>query len=220
MGPIADQALRIVISEDVAEPELATLLALQRAEEPDVKIGLFEATFRRQAEGLVSGLYDAGLARSCGRGEGLLARPVWRHTLAAAVPARSPLLAYKQVPLEEVLKYPMVLWHPETYEGTYQQVKRVLDTAHREPIVCAQVESFDLMMALVAAGYGVGLGIASRISACRDLGVVMRPLACCSPSLTTYLLRPAAKPSDSLRRFIERTAPQHVTSSCTSSADQ
>jgi DNA-binding transcriptional LysR family regulator len=207
MGPIAQQAtLRIAISEDVAEPELATLLALQRAEEPDVKIGLFEATFRYQAEGLVSGLYDAGFARSCGGSNGLLARPVWRHTLAAAVPARSPLLAYKQVPLEEILKYPMVIWHPEAYEGTYQQVKRVLDTASGEPIVGAQVESFDLMMALVAAGYGVGVGVATRISACRHLGVVMRPLACGTPSLTTYLLRSPAKPSDSLDRFIERAA--------------
>jgi DNA-binding transcriptional LysR family regulator len=213
MGPIADQAtLRIALSEDVAEPELAMLLALQRAEEPDVKIRLFEVTFRRQAQGVVSGLYDAGFARSCGDNEGLLARPVWRHTLAAAVPERSPLLVYSQVPLEEILKYPMVIWHPETYEGTHQQVKRVLDAAHGEPIVGAQVASFDLMMALVAAGYGVGVGIAARISAYRHLGVVMRPLAGCAPSLTTYLLRSPAKPSDSLRRFMERAAaPQHLT---------
>jgi DNA-binding transcriptional LysR family regulator len=100
----------------------------------------------------------------------------------------------------------MVLWHPETYEGTYQQVKRVLDTAHGEPIVGAQVESFDMMMALVAAGYGVGVEVATRISACRDLGVVMRPLACSSPSLTTYLLRSRAQPTASLQRFMERAA--------------
>jgi DNA-binding transcriptional LysR family regulator len=205
MGAIADQAiLRIALSEDVAEPELATLLALQRAEEPDVKIRLFEVTFRRQAEGLVSGLYDAGFARSSGDNEGLLVRPVWRHTLAAAVPERSPLLAYRQVPLEEILKYPMVLWHPETHEGTYQQVKQVLDAAHEEPIVGAQVESFDLMMALVAAGYGVGMGVAGRISAYRHLGVVMRPLAGCAASLTTYFLRSHAPPSDSLHRFMDR----------------
>jgi DNA-binding transcriptional LysR family regulator len=207
MSPIPRQSkLRIVISEAVADPELTTLLALQRAEEPDLKIGLFEATFRRQAEGLVSGLYDAGFARSCGGSDGLLARPVWRHTLAAALPARSPLLAYKQIPLEEILKYPMVLWHPEAHAGTYQQVKRLLDSANGEPIVGAHVESFDLMMALVAAGYGVGLGPASRISVCRHLGVVMRPLAGSLPRLTTYLLRSTALPSASLSRFIERAA--------------
>jgi DNA-binding transcriptional LysR family regulator len=206
MGHIVDQAaLRIALSEDVAEPELAVLLALQRATEPDVKFRFFEASFRSQTEGLATGFYDAGFARSCGGNE-LIALPVWHHTLAAAMPARSPLLAYKQIPLEEVLKYPMVLWHPETYEGTYQQVKRLLDTAHGKPIVGAQVESFDLMMALVAAGYGVAVGIASRISAYRDLGVVMRPLACSSPILTTYLLRSPAKPSDSLCRFIGRAA--------------
>lgn len=211
MGHIVDQAaLRIALSEDVAEPELAMLLALQRATEPEVKFRFFEASFRSQAEGLATGFYDAGFARACGGNE-LVALPVWRQTLAAAMPAQSPLLAYKQIPLEEVLKYPMVLWHPETYEGTYQQVKRLLDTAHGKPIVGAQVESFDLMMALVAAGYGVAVGIASRISAYRDLGVVMRPLACSSPILTTYLLRSPANPSDSLCRFIERAASQHLT---------
>ena len=207
MGPIAQQATpRIAVSEDVAAPEFAVLLALQRAKDPDVQIGLFEATFRHQAEGLVSGIYDAGFARSCGGSKGLFARPVWRHTLACTVPARSPLLAYKQVPLKEILKYPMVLWHPEAYEGTYRQVKRVLDTANGEPIVGAHVESFDLMMTLVAAGYGAGLGLASRISACRHLGVVMRPLAEGPPSLTTYLLRSTAEQSDPLRRFMERAA--------------
>ena len=198
--------LRIAISEDAAQPQFGALLALQRAEEPDVRIRLFETTFRQQAEGLISGLYDAGLARSCGVSKGLLARPVWSHTLAAAVPARSSLLAYKQVPLEAILKYPMVIWHPEAYEGTYQQVKRVLDAANGEPIVGAHVKSFDLMMALVAAGYGVGMGVATRIASCRHLGVAMRPLAGCAPSLTSYLLRSSAKPSDSLHGFIERAA--------------
>ncbi len=63
MGLLADQAtLRIVISDDVAQPDFATLLARHRADEPDVKLRLFEAPFRRQAEGLVSGLYDVGFA--------------------------------------------------------------------------------------------------------------------------------------------------------------
>jgi DNA-binding transcriptional LysR family regulator len=199
--------LRIALSDGLVPQRLAVLLALCREQEPEVDIRFFEIPLAQQIKGLRGDLYDAGLARSCGGSEGLLARPVWRHTLAAAVPARSPLLVYNQVPLEEILKYPIVIWHPETYEGTYRQVKRVLDTAHGEPIVGAQVESFDLMMALVAAGYGVGMGIAARIPAYRDLGVVMRPLAGCAPSLTTYLLRSHATPSDSLHRFIERADP-------------
>lgn len=206
MGTLADQVtLRIALSENVAEPELGVLLVLQRAEEPDVKFRFFQPSFRNLAEGLATGLYDAGFARSCGGNE-LIALPVWHHTLAAAVPARSPLLAYREIPLEVILKYPLVMWHPEAFEGTYQQVKRLLDTAHEEATVSARVESFDLMMALVAAGYGVGVAVAARIAACRDLGVVMRPLACGSPILTTYLLRSPVKPSDSLCRFMERAA--------------
>src|SRR5258707_8923629 len=221
MGSVADQLnLRIVISDDVAQPDFATLLARHRAEEPEVTLGLFEAPFRRQAEGLVNGVYDVGFAHSSGGREGLVARAVWHHTLAAAVPARSPLLTYKRVPLEKIVRYPMVIWHPQAYEGTYQQVQRVLEATNGEPVVVEQVESFDLMMALVAVDYGVALGIASRIPASRDLGVVMLPLAGGPPSLRPYVLRSPAKPSESLERFIERAALQQVILSRTSSADQ
>jgi DNA-binding transcriptional LysR family regulator len=197
-------SLRVVISDDVVQPDFALLLARHRADEPEVTLGLHEAPFRRQAEGLASGVYDVGFAHAPGRSAGLVARSIWQHPLAAAVPARSPLLTYERVPLEEILRYPMVIWHPQACEGTYQQVQRVLKTTDGEPAVAEQVESFDVMMALVAAGYGVALGIASRISAYRDLGVVMRPLAWDSPNLTTYVLRSSGKSSDSLNRFIER----------------
>src|SRR5882672_3663013 len=111
MGPIAQQAtLRIAVSDDVAQPDLATLLAQHRADEPEVTLRLFEVPFRRQVEGLVNGVYDVGFAHASGGSEGPIARPVWHHTLAAAVPARSPLLAYKRVPLKEILRYPMVTW--------------------------------------------------------------------------------------------------------------
>src|SRR5258707_15478895 len=102
MGSVADQLnLRIVISDDVAQPDFATLLARHRAEEPGVTLGLFEAPFRRQAEGLVNGVYDVGFAHSSGGREGLVARAGWHHTLADAVPARPPLLDSKRVTLSK-----------------------------------------------------------------------------------------------------------------------
>lgn len=67
-----------------------------------------------------------------------------------------------------------------------------------------RVTSVDLMMPLVAAGYGIGLAPAAQIVAHRPLGVVMRPLAGLSPQLITYLLRPQAEASDSLSRFARR----------------
>jgi hypothetical protein len=73
-----------------------------------------------------------------------------------------------------------------------------------EPLVAERVASCDLMMALVSAGFALGLTGAAHIAASREQGVVARPLVGRSPMLTTYLLRLDSEPSETLARFIER----------------
>lgn len=196
--------LRLAISEAGVQSQLTRLLALQRTEEPDVELSFSETSLGRQIEGLLTGLYDVGLATSGEASSGLTAEPIWREPLALAVPARSPLLAYTHVPLPEAMRYPMVLWDPTACAGIHRQVDRILRKVTDAPIVAERVTSSALMMTLVAAGYGIGLAPAAQIVACRPLGVVMRPLAGLSPQLTTYLLRPHGKVSDSLSRFARR----------------
>ena len=98
----------------------------------------------------------------------------------------------------------MVLWHPTACAGIHRQIGRILDDITEAPVVAEQVTSSDLMMTLVAAGYGIGLAPAAQIVAHRPLGVVIRPLAGLSPQLITYLLRAQAEASDSLSRFARR----------------
>ncbi len=43
-----------------------------------------------------------------------------------AVPARHPLLKHKRIPLEEMMRYPLVLCDPLACEGHARQVERVL----------------------------------------------------------------------------------------------
>ncbi|AIT20978.1 type II/IV secretion system family protein [Burkholderia thailandensis E254] len=123
-----------------------------------------------------------------------------------AVPARHPLLAHKYLPLEEVLHYPLVLGDPHACEGFARQVDRILRRVDREPIVAEWVASIDLMMALVSAGFALGLAGTSQIVASREPGIVARPLAGRAPMLTTYLLRSDNEPSQVLARFIERVS--------------
>lgn len=196
--------LHLVITEAGTQSPLARLLALQRSEEPEVEVSVSEAHLDEQIQGLLTGLYDVGLAMSGEENCGLTAEPIWQEPLALAVPARSPLLTYTHVPLREALRYPMVLWHPTACAGIHRQIGRILDDITEAPVVAEQVTSSDLMMTLVAAGYGIGLAPAAQIVAHRPLGVVMRPLAGLSPQLITYLLRPQAEASDSLFRFARR----------------
>jgi len=148
----------------------------------------------------------AGLAQSDEVGDGVLAEEVWHDPLRVAVPAEHPLAARTRIPLDELLRYPLVMCDPQACEGHARQVARVLRAVDREPLVVEQVASFDLMMALVSAGFALGLAGASQLAASREQGVMARPLAGRSPVLTTYLLRLDREPSEPLARFIERVA--------------
>lgn len=123
-----------------------------------------------------------------------------------AVPARHPLLAYKRVPLKEVLRHALVLCDPAVCKGHARQVDRFLRQQDQKPLIAQRVATFDVMMTLVSAGLALGLAGAAHIASCREPGVLARPLAGKPPKLTTYLLRRDAKPSEMLARFIERVA--------------
>ena len=97
-----------------------------------------------------------------------------------------------------------MLCDQQACEGHARQVERVLRRVDMEPLVAERVASCDLMMALVSAGFALGLTGAAHIAASREQGVVARPLVGRSPMLTTYLLRLDGEPSETLAHFIER----------------
>lgn len=196
--------LRIALSDGIDPVRLAALLAQCREEEPDVEIRLFEVPLAQQLKGLRDDLYDAGFSQVVDVGEDIVVQPAWSDPLVIAVPARHPLLARKRIPLEELIHYPLVLYHPKICEGCYRQIERILRTVDVEPIVAEHAATFDLMMTLVAAGYGLSLASESHMMVCRHPEVVARPLAGRAHLLTTYLLRPNTESSEPLSRFVGR----------------
>ncbi|PPT94129.1 LysR family transcriptional regulator [Xanthomonas arboricola pv. arracaciae] len=196
--------LRVALSDGITPSRLPSLLALCRQEEPEVEIRLFEVPLSQQIKGLHDDLYDVGFAQSDEVGDSIVATAVWSDPLMVAVPARHDLLKHKRIPLEELLRFPLVLGDPQACEGHVRQIERVLRRVDMEPLVVERVASFDLMMTLVSAGFALGLAGEAHITASREPGVVARPLAGRSPVLTTYLLRPAGDPSETLSRFIDR----------------
>jgi DNA-binding transcriptional LysR family regulator len=176
-----------------------------------VEIRLFQTSFLQQIKGLRNDLFDGGLAQSPEVGEGIIAQAVWVDPLVVALPACHPLLIHKYLPLEEVLRYPLVLCHPDACEGGSRQIDRILHTVGVTPRIAEYVGTHDLLLTLVAAGYGIGLISAARIAMCRSGSIVSRPLAGQSMTLTTYLLRPDTEPSIQLSHFIDRVNPAEST---------
>lgn len=198
--------LRIALSDGVTPTRLSTLLARCREEDPEVEMRLFEVPLGLQIKGLHEDLYDVGFSMAEDGGDGILVTPAWEDELMVAVPARHPVLAFKQVPLKEVLRYPLALGDPAVCEGHARQIDRFLRKLDQEPLIAQRVVTFDVMMTLVSAGLALGLAGEAHIASSREPGVVARRLAGKPYMLTTYLLRRDAEPSEMLARFIERVA--------------
>ena len=199
-----DGQLRIALSDGITPSRLPTLLARSREEDPEVEIKLFEVPLAQQVKGLQDDLYDAGFSMVEDAGDGILVEPAWDDQLMVAVPARHPVLAYRRIPLEELLRYPLALGDPAFCEGHARQVDRFLRQQPMEPLIAQRVATFDVMMALVSAGLALGLAGSAHIASSRELNIVGRPLAGKPPMLTTYLLRRDTDPTQALSRFIER----------------
>lgn len=167
--------VRVALSDGIPPSRFSTFLALCRQEEPEIEIRLSEIPLAQQIKGLHDDLYDVGFARSNEVGDGIIAESVWEDPLMVAVPARHPLLTYKCIPLEEVLRYPLVLGDLHVCEGYARQIERVLRRVDQEPLIAERVASTDLMMALVATGFALGLAGASQIAACHEPNVIARP---------------------------------------------
>ena len=201
-APDQSPILRLAVSADTLSPRLANLLALQRAEEPETIILLREVAAEDLVRGIENGTYDVGMALAATTTAFTMnAQPLWADELALAVPLRSPLLAYPEVPLDALLHYPLLQWCLWACEALSQQVD-----ARFEPEMhsAKEVTSFDLLAVLVAAGFAVGIAPRAHIARARGRGVAMRPLANGPYLISTQLLRKPHKSARAVERFAER----------------
>ena len=205
--------LRIGICDSLAQPHVATLLARSREDEPELEVRVFEMPFAQQLTSLHSDLLDVGFALSDVVCDGLVAEVAWTDPLSVIVPARHPLLAHVEVPLEEAVKFPLVLYHPEAGFGRHQQIRGARQEAATQ---ANHVTSLGVMLTLVGAGYGIGFGIASQVQALNRTDIATRPLSGTPPMLSTYLVRRGGEPFEPLKRFISRV--KHLSASSSDEA--
>ncbi|WP_047526719.1 LysR family transcriptional regulator [Pseudomonas sp. 11/12A] len=199
---------RIAVPCGCIDPRLTTFLARCREEDPKIEIRLTEAPLVEQLHGLRSGAFNVGFACTADVGDGVEAEPIWIDSLVVAVSTRHPLLVHPQIPLEALLRYPLVMADPRLFGQCNGELNRLLHTATSKPGIVEYVASMDMMLTLVAAGYGVGFANAARIGVCNRSDIVTRPLKAPNVIHTTYLLRPSGctdtSPTPPLDRFIAR----------------
>jgi len=197
--------LHIALSDGAIDARLSTFLARCREKEPDVEIHLSEVPLNEQLRGLRSGDFMLGLAHTSDVGEGIVAEPIWKTPLVAALPVRHPLLVYKTIPLHGLLHYPLVICEPQICKGYCDELSRFLHALEQAPKIVERPASQEMMLTLVSAGYGVGLTTTHRFDLYQRPDIVIRPLAEDTITMTTYLLRlDGGHVSATLDRFITR----------------
>lgn len=79
-------------------------------------------------------LCDVSFVQFDEEGECIAAQAVWNDPLMVAVPTCHPLLKFKRIPLEEVMRYPLGLSDPLAREGQARQLERVLRGCDMDPL--------------------------------------------------------------------------------------
>ena len=178
--------IRMAVLGEWVPPQLASVLVLQRAEEPET-MSSRRMDRSRSRRGAARRRLRLRLVCGCPAVAWLVCEPLWHDTLAVAMAKRSHLLAYREVPCREVLKQSVICSQSTTDEPWRMTVQRVFDDALHERE--QTVETFDVAMTLVGAGYGIAIAPAARLASYLRRGVAVRPLAGAPTIVMAYLLR-------------------------------
>lgn len=120
--------MHVAVSDGTADPRLSAFLARCRVETSEIEICLSEVPLVEQVRGLRSGDFVMGFAHTADASHGAVAEPIWRDPLMLAVPARHELLAHAEVPLHELVHYPLMLCDPHACKGRWWELARLLDS--------------------------------------------------------------------------------------------
>lgn len=194
--------IRMAVLGEWVPPQLVSVLALQRVEEPETRVVLAGWTDAGRGAELPGDTFDFALSVTDWQWPGWICEPLWHDTLAVAMAKRSYLLANREVPCQEVLKQPVICSQSTIHESWRMTVKRVFDDVLHERE--QTVETFDVAMTLVGAGYGIAIAPAARLASYLHRGVAVRPLAGAPAIVMAYLLRRNASLSDTQARFVRR----------------
>ncbi|WP_431819387.1 LysR family transcriptional regulator [Burkholderia sp. F1] len=198
--------LRIGLSDGLAQPRMTQLLARCRAEEPLTEVRVIEMPVSEMLQAIKSEQIDAGFTVHPGfQHESYIKEAVWTDRPVLVMQARHPLLSRERIALSEVIRYPMIICHPEQCAGGHDAINRWFRAAGlNEPIVAEYVSGHEITVMLAAAGYGIGFALESQVALYCHPDVVIRQILDDTESVATYLVRPNRPMSPELERFLAR----------------
>ena len=196
-------SIKIAVSDDVNMSLISDILAQFREDSPEIEIQFVEVNLQTQLAGLRKGDFDAGFCRyPIGNDPEIKSICAYQENLIVVLPKRHPLLQEKTIEIDQFLSQGIIFYHPEHLQGSYQQVIQKITTTDIKPFISHYARSFEFMLSLVSAGFGISMMGESRKDTANSINVASRPFTN-RITLDTYLLY-SMRSSNILKPFIYR----------------
>jgi len=200
-GEIGELAVGFVTIADYNV--LPSVLSEFRAQHPDVRLSLREATTDSQLRDLAEQRIDIGFVLAPIQEEGLATRPLLSEPLVAALPQTHPLARGRAaLSLSRLADLPFILFPRHMAPGLYDDVVGFCRRAGFIPRVEQEAVQMQTIISLVSAGLGVALIPASMRNLGRS-GVVYRALREKSPQTEVLVAWRKGENTPTLQRFLE-----------------
>jgi DNA-binding transcriptional LysR family regulator len=194
--------LRIAICDGLAHPRIGRLLAASREEAPEVDIQIMHNALPVQLGQLYSGLLDVAFSLSPRDDQQLQSVPLWKDAVVLIMRPDHSLSAQASIGQIDVRTGRLFLLGEHPAAATEQMDDWLLSSEQMIDSI-EYVVSIELLLTLVAAGYGVGLISVAQAQTIRRPDLIMRPLSIRGATITTFLIRRRHDPSSVVARFTE-----------------
>ena len=195
--------LRVAVSDGVAHPRISTLLSETRQNDPDIELHVVHIPLREQLRTLRSGLIDVGFGLSPSSDTEVRSIPLWNDALVLVLrPDDQSTASLDSKQIERVASLLFLLGEPLAMDSKPSDTS-LLSWARN----CERIEylaSIELLLTLVAAGYGRGIIGAAQAETIRRPDIVVRPLNVTGAQYTTFMLQRSEGASSVAARFIAR----------------
>lgn len=178
-----------------------------RAGAPAVMVQLFLTSPRAQVDALHKRRLDVGFsafARWMPDRPGLRHEPLLEEPMVALLPADHPLARRSAVSLEALARERLIVLADSVAPGLVDKQVALFHERGLSPAEIQDVHDPWALQALIAAGFGVGLHMAS-FSNVRHRALAFRPLEDDTPSATLFMLSRAEEKRELVRRFVSVT---------------
>lgn len=168
---------------------------MYREHEPQFHLELSQLTYAEQLNSIGNQVCDLAFCKSNKiRRKGLTIKKIWEEELIVLLPTHHPMLKYRELPIQNVLKHPLIYFDKVIYKGYNEQLRNIFASVGVRPKIASYVKSYEMMLSLVSAGYGISLVTANKFNRFKSDMVVSRQIHNSKKRITlkTYLMSPTS----------------------------